>query len=688
MEAALHSLLDWIAAHGTWAGVIVFLIALSESLAVIGVLVPGVLFMFGIGALIATGHLSFWPTMAWAVAGAIAGDGLSFWLGRHYHQRLRVIWPFNRYPQLLARGVDFFYRHGGKGIVLGRFIGPLRAIIPAVAGMLDMPVRRFAIANVISALFWAPLYLLPGIAFGASLALASEVALRLSVFLLLVLAVAWFSIWLLRRIYALLAPRTNVMIFRALRWSSAHPRLGNIPAALLDPDRPELRGLTLLALILILAALGFAGVLRLAYGGPILGNLDALVLNRLAELHTPLANQLMVALSGLGSAPVLGAVFALVLGWLCWQRHWHGAVHWFAAAALPALLIELLRWLLPANAVALGLVPATHAALAQPEAHVTLSLAVYGFLAVLVVRELPVRWHPLVYTVAGLLVTVIAFARLYLGVHWLSDVLGGLSVGLAWVALLGIAYRRHPSAALPARGLLLVSVLGIAGAAVLYGTLRLPAELRALAPPAATQTMSEADWWRRGWRELPALRGDLRGRHRHPLTIQWAAPRAAIVGRLEAHGWYRPSSPTPRNLLQWFRAQPGIDELPVLPQVHDGAYESILLVRRAGPRGAMQSRLLVLRLWHSPLRVARDRGTEAQPAVPVWIGNVSYLHPVHVVGLTVLESDVLFAQPLRTLQAELGDLPHVLRRRAPFATEAIGTTPGADWTGQVLLIKQ
>ena len=117
-----------------WAGVIVFLIAMAESLAIVGVLVPGVVMMFGIGALIATGVLEFWPTFAWAVTGAVAGDGLSFFLGRFYQQQLTGIWPFTRYPQMLDRGVRFFERYGGKSVVFGRFVGPVRAVDPPGGG--------------------------------------------------------------------------------------------------------------------------------------------------------------------------------------------------------------------------------------------------------------------------------------------------------------------------------------------------------------------------------------------------------------------------------------------------------------------------------------------------------------------------------------------------------------------------
>ncbi|MCU7854834.1 MAG: DedA family protein, partial [Candidatus Thiodiazotropha sp. (ex Lucinoma borealis)] len=172
-------LLAWIGENPFWAGIAVFIVAFSESVALFGLLIPGVVMMFGFGALIATGTLNFWPVFWWSVTGAVAGDGLSFWLGRHFKEKLKDFWPFSRYPATLNRGIAFFERYGGKSVAIGRFFGPVRAIIPLVAGMLGMSPLRFLIANVASALVWAPAYLLPGIVFGASLELASEVAFRL-----------------------------------------------------------------------------------------------------------------------------------------------------------------------------------------------------------------------------------------------------------------------------------------------------------------------------------------------------------------------------------------------------------------------------------------------------------------------------------------------------------------------------
>ena len=140
--------------------------------------VPGTVVMFGIGAMIAAGSMELLPTLLLAAVGAVLGDGISYLIGRHYHQRLRVIWPFRNYPDMIARGVDFFHKHGGKSVLLARFVGPVRPLIPAVAGMLDMPARRFFAGGYAASALWAPAYILPGLLFGASLGLAAEIAGR------------------------------------------------------------------------------------------------------------------------------------------------------------------------------------------------------------------------------------------------------------------------------------------------------------------------------------------------------------------------------------------------------------------------------------------------------------------------------------------------------------------------------
>ena len=216
MDSLLQAILDWVTLHPVLAGLVVFLIALLESLIVIGLLIPGAFLLFGAGALIATGNLPLVPIMLWTIAGAIAGDTISFLIGRHYHQRLRVMWPLRRYPAMVNRGTDFFFRHGGKSVFMARFVGPVRPVIPAIAGMMEMPVARFLAVDIVASILWAPAYILPGMVFGASLGLAAEVAGRLVVLLVVIAGITWLCIELMRGITRLLQPPASALLDRLL----------------------------------------------------------------------------------------------------------------------------------------------------------------------------------------------------------------------------------------------------------------------------------------------------------------------------------------------------------------------------------------------------------------------------------------------------------------------------------------
>lgn len=178
MESWLNDTISWVAANPTWAGAVVLLVAFAESLAVVGVVLPGAFLMFGFGTLVGTGVLPFFETTLFAIAGAILGDWVSYWLGYSMHNRIRRWPPFKQHPEMIDNGHRFFEKYGSASIFIGRFIGPLRPIIPMVAGTMEMPPRKFLTFNVISALIWGPAYLLPGIVLGKSLESANALLLR------------------------------------------------------------------------------------------------------------------------------------------------------------------------------------------------------------------------------------------------------------------------------------------------------------------------------------------------------------------------------------------------------------------------------------------------------------------------------------------------------------------------------
>jgi membrane protein DedA with SNARE-associated domain len=159
----VHDIVDFIARHAIWAGPIMFLLSFGESFAFLSLLFPGTTIMVAAGAFIPSGILNFWPLVIGCVLGATLGDAISFWLGWRYGDLVARTWPFTRHPESLAGGLAFFQRHGGMSVFIGRFFGPLRAVIPLVAGMAKMRSSRFWAANILSALVWAPLLLLPGV---------------------------------------------------------------------------------------------------------------------------------------------------------------------------------------------------------------------------------------------------------------------------------------------------------------------------------------------------------------------------------------------------------------------------------------------------------------------------------------------------------------------------------------------
>ena len=217
---------NWILLHPHWAEIAVFFIALVESLAVVGLVIPGVAMMFAVGALIGASVLPFTSICLWATAGAIFGDSLSFWVGRYFQLELQKFWPFRSYPWMIDRGIRFFHAYGGRSLIFGRFFGPVRGVIPLVVGMLNMPVGRFLVISVFSATIWAPAYLLPGMVFGASLELASRMAGHLVFLIILLIALLWIIFWALKKIYRFLsASYVKLGGSDLCVWISQHRRL-------------------------------------------------------------------------------------------------------------------------------------------------------------------------------------------------------------------------------------------------------------------------------------------------------------------------------------------------------------------------------------------------------------------------------------------------------------------------------
>lgn len=157
-----QAITDFVRDHQAWAAPIVFALAFAESLAFISLLIPAWAALVGIGALIVSSGLNFWPVWIAAAIGAALGDWLSYWIGLKVERAVYHMWPLSKHPDLIPKAEDFVKRWGALAIFIGRFTGPLRATVPLVAGVFAMPFWRFQIANFTSAFVWAASLLLIG----------------------------------------------------------------------------------------------------------------------------------------------------------------------------------------------------------------------------------------------------------------------------------------------------------------------------------------------------------------------------------------------------------------------------------------------------------------------------------------------------------------------------------------------
>ncbi|HEY5215754.1 MAG TPA: DedA family protein [Pseudolabrys sp.] len=162
LETVVQQVVDFVRVNAAWAPAVVFALAFGESLAFISLLIPAWGALLAIGALIGSSGISFWPVWIAAALGAALGDWLSYWIGLKLEYRVQHIWPLSRHPDLIPRGEVFMKKWGIPGIFIGRFFGPLRASVPLIAGIFEMPFWRFQFANFSSALVWAAVLLTLG----------------------------------------------------------------------------------------------------------------------------------------------------------------------------------------------------------------------------------------------------------------------------------------------------------------------------------------------------------------------------------------------------------------------------------------------------------------------------------------------------------------------------------------------
>lgn len=587
-----QDLLNWMSANPGWAGFWVFVMSFVESLAFIGILIPGIIILFGLGALISLGALDLLPIWLWGSVGAFAGDIISYAIGRRYRGHLAEIWPFSRFPQMLERGRDYFNVHGPKSVAVGRFIGPLRPVIPVTAGMLGLSPRRFLVVDVPACIIWTPAYLIPGMLFGASIEVASEYAGRLSLVLIIGVVVLWFTWWIIWTAYEYLAGHSARWMRHVIRWLRRHPVFRRIAGPLLDSNEPEVLSITMMGLLLVLV---FWAIVMLLFLSPFSASpkeMDQAVQAYALGLRNHVADPIMVALTQLSRLWVLLPTSMAVLLWLIGAGRKKAALHWLVAMGGGVILQILLGWSLRSTPL---LSEAGFNASYNPSAALTLVTVVLGYFAVVVARELRRRKRKWPYMIVGLLITLLVLARLYLGLDWLSGALMGVALGLAWTCVVGIAYRQRA----------MRSFNGLVASLIFFGMLtatftwqvdqNIDSDLAALKVPLPRSELASQGWWESEWQSLPGERTALQSVAARRFNIQFAGEPANLARILTAHGWQEAEKANWRWMLLSMNPEPTELSLPPLKRDFLG-HADILLLHRVGDDPFEQE---TIRLWDS-----------------------------------------------------------------------------------------
>ena len=432
-EADFQPLLEWLKLNPNWLLLSIFLISLIESLALAGIIVPGVLMLF----LVATvaGHLDYSVSsiLIAGFLGAIAGDGISFYLGHFFKDSIPKWWPFSKYPETLKMGELFFHKHGGKSIMLGRFIGPIRPILPLTAGMFGMPQMRFAAFNSLSALIWAPFYLLPGYLTGkaANLKLPDDFLFLCGVFVGILAFIALIFRFLSIRLQigssfydAVLLRNSSGFIAKKLQthyqnFRQRHPKF-EFPLASIS---------LLLINICILSVWTYLNIHT-----EFLTEINQRCLDAALSIRSELGSisigisKVSTHLTLLGDEVFLYLSFGLFILVMLIRKHYFASIHILLAGLLTAAITHFLKGYFGIDRPESIL--EAPSSFAYPSGHSSGATVFFALMASFVAQELNQlkRWQP--YLLFSIPIILIAFSRVILGVHWLTDVVAGISLGL------------------------------------------------------------------------------------------------------------------------------------------------------------------------------------------------------------------------------------------------------------------
>jgi membrane protein DedA with SNARE-associated domain/membrane-associated phospholipid phosphatase len=440
-------------ALGPYTYVLVGVMAYLETAFFVGLVAPGEFTIMLGGVVAGQGRIDVIALLALVWFCAVAGDTTSFLLGR----RLGRSFMERHGPKIginearLQQVERFFDRHGGKAILIGRFVGLVRAIAPFLAGASRMPYRRFAPYDIVGAGLWATAFVMLGYIFWQSFdqvaALASKGALALGVAIALVVGLVALGRQLhdregreqVRRWLARLEAKPVIgPVVRVARpvVAPVARRVWRFLAFVWNRLTPGELGLELTTLLAVVAVGSFVFIgldVAIHHRSATLGDVRAL---RIADdLRQDWLTDMAKVFTDLASLPVVAGVVALASAFLAWRRRIPEALTLLVGFLVVVLAVNVAKAAIDRPRPPMAFVATEGQSF--PSGHAAYSVA-YVAVAVALVRTVPWLARFAVVAVAVALAGLLGLSRMYLRAHFLSDVTAGWGLAAAIFALCAI----------------------------------------------------------------------------------------------------------------------------------------------------------------------------------------------------------------------------------------------------------
>jgi len=429
---------------GYW---IALLAALFETTIGVGLILPGSTIILFMGALAAKGYFDLGDLIWFAAIGAIIGDNINYFIGKKYGLNIfkNGFWFIK--PAHFKKGEKFFEKYGSKSVFIGRFIPSIKEVIPLIAGTFGMKRAPFMVWNIFGAIGWSLVWVLPGYFFAQSLDIA-KIWLTRAGFLLTILLVVFILLYALKII--LIKKGRNFFSLLSSVWQSVkqaiaenqeiqkftkrHKNFFLFLRKRLDKNNFYGLPLTLLSLALFYVLALFGGIIEDIINSDIIVSMDI----RAANLFTIFRNAELtkiffwITLLGKWQVVLIFAISAMLILWF-WEKK-----SYIAPLMLSIVGSEVFTFIgkIVFRRARPDVAIYPESSFSFPSGHATIAIAFYGFLAYCLIRNIKSwKYKVNIFFISLIAILLIGFSRLYLGVHYVSDVWGGYLSGAIWLII-------------------------------------------------------------------------------------------------------------------------------------------------------------------------------------------------------------------------------------------------------------